>query len=132
MSRSTILMNSVNEFYARESNRELLLNILHKRDKISLRNIEWFVSNYAKKHNVAFKTRDGKNFAVHVNYKSSLAGFSKKLFDPFCRTEKIPYTVPGSDVVVHTTLAQLNFVRWVIKSGIYDYIEANRSALFTK
>ena len=132
MSKSDVLLASIDQFYAQEQNRDTLVNILQKKGKISLRNIEWFICSYAKKHNVTFKTSDGKAFAVHVNYKSSLDGYSKKLFDPFCRTEKIPYRVPGTDQTIHTTLAQLNFCRWVIKCGIYDYIEANRLTLFKK
>jgi hypothetical protein len=51
-----------------------------------------------------------------VAYKSSLDGYSKKFFDPFCRTERIEFQG------FTTTVAQLNFIRWCIVNGIVDYI----------
>jgi hypothetical protein len=132
MSKSGILLSSMNTFYTDEPNRTKLLNILDKSSGISLRNLEWFITNYAKKNNTSFKTNDGKLFTVHCAYKSSLDGYSKKLFDPFCRSEKFTYTVPGTSHEIHTTLAQLNFIKWCIKNNIIDYISDHRCQLFNK
>ena len=96
MNKSTLLLTSINDFYGDERNRTKLQTILDKSSGISLRNLEWFITNYAKKNNVSYKTRDGKLFTVHCAYKSSLDGYSKKLFDPFCRAEKFAYTIPGT------------------------------------
>ncbi len=49
MSKSTILLTSINGFYGDEKNRTKLMNILDKTSGISLRNLEWFITNYAKK-----------------------------------------------------------------------------------
>jgi hypothetical protein len=132
MSKSGILLTSINNFYTTEDNRTKLLNILDKSSGISLRNLEWFITNYAKKNNTSYKTRDGKLFTVHCAYKSSLDGYSKKLFDPFCRSQKFAYAVPGTSHEIHTTLAQLNFIKWCIKNNIIDYISDHRSSLFNK
>jgi hypothetical protein len=132
MSKSGILLSSMNTFYMNEPNRTKLLNILDKSSGISLRNLEWFITNYAKKNNTSFETTDGKLFTVHCAYKSSLDGYSKKLFDPFCRSEKFLYPIPGTSQEIHTTLAQLNFIKWCIKNNIIDYISDNRVHLFNK
>jgi hypothetical protein len=132
MSKSGILLTSINTFYNEEENQTKLLNILDKTGGISLRNLEWFITNYAKKNNISYTTKDGKYFTVHCAYKSSLDGYSKKLFDPFCRAEKFAYTVPGTSHEIHTTLAQLNFIKWCIKNNIIDYISNNKLALFNK
>ena len=132
MSKTGILLTSINNFYNDEENRTKLMNILGKSNGISLRNLEWFITNYAKKHHTSYKTKDGKLFTVHCAYKSSLDGYSKKLFDPFCRSEKFPYVVPGTSHEIHTTLAQLNFIKWCIKNNIIDYISDNKASLFTK
>jgi hypothetical protein len=132
MNKSTLLLTSINDFYDDERNRTKLQTILDKSSGISLRNLEWFITNYAKKHNTSYKTRDGKLFAVHCAYKSSLDGYSKKLFDPFCRAEKFAYTIPGTSHEIHTTLAQLNFIKWCIKNNIIDYISDNKKSLFNK
>ena len=94
MNKSSILLSSINQFYKDQHNRNKLLTILNKSGGISLRNLEWFITNYAKKNHTSFKTKDGKMFAVHCAYKSSLDGYSKKLFDPFCRAEKFTYQIP--------------------------------------
>jgi len=132
MSKSGILLTSINAFYNQEENRTKLLNILDKSSGISLRNLEWFITNYSKKNNISYTTKDGKYFTVHCAYKSSLDGYSKKLFDPFCRSEKFAYTVPGTSHEIHTTLAQLNFIKWCIKNNIIEYISNNKTKLFTR
>jgi|UniRef100_A0AB38ZM00 hypothetical protein len=132
MSKTDILLTSINNFYNQEESRTKLMTILNKTSGISLRNLEWFITNYAKKNNTTFKTRDGKLFTVHCAYKSSLDGYSKKLFDPFCRSEKFMYTIPGTNEEIYTTLAQLNFIKWCIKNNIIDYIIDNRKFLFNK
>ena len=132
MSKTSILLTSINQFYDQEPNRSKLLTILDKSSGISLRNLEWFITNYAKKNNTSFTTTEGKLFTVHCAYKSSLDGYSKKLFDPFCRSQKFPYSIPGTSQEIQTTLAQLNFIKWCIKNNIIDYIARNKNALFKK
>ena len=132
MNKSAILLTSIDTFYNIPENRATLLEILNKSGGISLRSLEWFITNYSKKNNLSYKTNDGKIFSVHCAYKSSLDGYSKKLFDPFCRSTKISYTVPGTDNEIHTTVAQLNFIRWCIKNNIIEYIRDNKNSLFSK
>tara|TARA_Y100000389_G_scaffold156809_1_gene157774 strand:+ start:629 stop:1066 length:438 start_codon:yes stop_codon:yes gene_type:complete len=129
MKKSSILLSSINQFYADQNNRNKLLTILNKSGGISLRNLEWFITNYAKKNNTSFKTKDGKVFTVHTSYKSSLDGYSKKLFDPFCRAEKFTYRIPETSEEIQTTLAQLNFIKWVIKNSILDFIQEHKTLL---
>ena len=132
MNKSAILLTSIDSFYNIPENRATLLEILNKTNGISLRNLEWFITNYSKKNNLSYKTNDGKIFSVHCAYKSSLDGYSKKLFDPFCRSTKISYTVPGTSNEIHTTVAQLNFIRWCIKNNIIEYIHDHKNDLFSK
>ena len=132
MNKSAILLTSIDTFYNNSENRATLLEILNKTGGISLRNLEWFITNYSKKNNLSYKTTDGKIFSVHCAYKSSLDGYSKKLFDPFCRSSKISYTVPGTSNEIHTTVAQLNFIRWCIKNNIIEYILYHKNALLSK
>jgi len=127
MNRTSILLSSINQFYKEEHHRNKLLTILNKSSGISLRNLEWFITNYAKKNNTSFKTKDGKMFTVHCAYKSSLDGYSKKLFDPFCRAEKFNYRIPETSQEIQTTLAQLNFIKWCIKYSIIDYIAEHKN-----
>ena len=132
MNKSTILLSSINNFYTVPENRATLIELLNKSGGISLRNLEWFITNYSKKHNLSYETNDGRIFSVHCAYKSSLDGYSKKLFVPFCRADKIVYNVPGTTDEIHTTVAQLNFIRWCIRNKIVDYIRVHHDRLFNK
>jgi hypothetical protein len=133
MNKSTTLLNSIKDFYVNdEKHAEHLIDILEKKNGISLRNIEWFITNHAKKTNFSYTTKEGKQFIVHCAYKSSLDGYSKKLFDPFCRTEKIDFEIPNKQKTVQTTVAQLNFIKWCIKNEIIDYLIKNKENLIKK
>lgn len=116
MSKSSILLSSLTKFFAIPENRAHLEDILGHHNGVSLRRIEWFVTNYAKNKHVTYIGPNGKMFTVHVAYKSSLDGYSKKLFDPFCRTERIEFDG------ITTTVAQLNFLKWVIQNGIVSHM----------
>jgi hypothetical protein len=115
--KEELLLKSLDEFFSDESYFTELEGILTRKNGISLRNIEWFVTNYSKEKSTKFTTRSGSQIDVHVAYKSSLGGYSKKLFDPFCRTERIEFKG------LTTTIAQLNFIRWCLRNGILDYIK---------
>jgi hypothetical protein len=116
MNKSSLLLESLTRFFSDQQNAEQLHDVLSHRKGISLRNLEWFVTNYAKTRHVTYTGPNGKIFTVHVAYKSSLDGYSKKLFDPFCRTERIEFQG------LTTTVAQLNFIRWCITNGIIAYL----------
>lgn len=126
MNKSSLLLESLTRFFSEQKNAEQLQDVLSHRKGISLRNLEWFVTNYSKNRHVTYTGPNGKIFTVHVAYKSSLDGYSKKLFDPFCRTERIEFQG------VTTTVGQLNFIRWCITNGIIEYLVNNKCELTAK
>jgi hypothetical protein len=71
---------------------------------------------------------NGQEYLVYTNYKSQLKAYSKKLFDPFCRRERIMFQLNGHEPFL-TTVGKLNFFRWAIEKGILDYIKANFSKI---
>jgi len=117
MSKQDIILKSLSDFFEYPDNFKQLDDILSHKSGVSLRNIEWFVTNYAKEKRTRFKTPSGNDVDVHIAYKSSLGGYSKKFFDPFCRTERVQFKG------FTTTVAQLNFIRWCIRNGILEYIK---------
>lgn len=117
MSKQDLLLKSLDDFFSDEKNFAELSDVLDHKSGISLRNIEWFVTNYAKEKRTKFLSPSGNNIDVHIAYKASLGGYSKKFFDPFCRTERIQFRG------FTTTVAQLNFIRWCIRNGILKYIK---------
>ena len=47
--KQSLLMNTLNKFYNHEQNIELISSVLQGNTKLSLRIIDWFVTNYSKK-----------------------------------------------------------------------------------
>lgn len=107
--------------YNPENNFDKMLKIITGDSKISLRIIDWFTTNYAKK-NFTIYMLNGKRFKVYDDYKLKLKAYSKKRFDPFCRYQKI--SIPYREgKFIETTIGQLNFFKWSIENKIVDYIE---------
>jgi hypothetical protein len=65
---------------------------------------------------------------VYIDYKNQLKAYSKKLFDPFCRRERIMFQLSNIPAFI-TTVGKLNFFRWAIEKGILDYIKINLSTI---
>ena len=122
-----LLLDSLLKFYKNAENASLFKQLISTSDGISLRLIDWFVTEYSKDNSVIYKKKNGKQFLVHVGYKSGLKGFQKKFFDPFCRSKRINVDICGEPVV--TTIAQLNFIKWCIQNQVIDYINDNRGQL---
>ena len=129
--KQDLLMGSLNEFYSKDSNIKVMLDILDGKSKISLRIIDWYVTNFSKKKNTNYEINLNKNgkiikkqFIVYIDYKLQLKGYSKKQFDPFCRRERINFYYDDDNYIV-TTVGQLNFFRWAISNDVIKNIELN-------
>ena len=128
--KQSLLMNTLTKFYKQDQNIEIISSVLQGNTKLSLRIIDWFVTNYSKKNNIVYNiTRNKKEkevieqFIVHLNYKNQLKAYSKKQFDPFCRRNRIQFDL--NDKFLITTVGQLNFFRWAIDNDVIDYIKQN-------
>jgi len=107
-----------------------MISIINGESKISLRIVDWFVTNFAKKYYTVYDVPDTlrptetTRFKVYNDYKLKLKAYAKRRFDPFCRWERI--SIPCSDdSSMETTIGQLNFFKWAIENGIIQYIEEN-------
>ena len=127
--QNDLLMTNLLAFYDREDNLGTMLRVVAGETRVSLRIVDWFVTNYAKKYYTVYNIPADPNtasvsrrFKVYTDYKLKLKAYSKKRFDPFCRWDRIsiPYTAHSS---VQTTIGHLNFFKWIIESNIIQYIE---------
>lgn len=82
-----VLLASLAKFYADPVHLGALTDVLKNRAGISLRVLDWLVTNYCKKENIVYVC-GGQCFNMWANYKAQLRGFSKSLFDPFKRRNK--------------------------------------------
>ena len=123
LSQDRLILNDLMKFYKNNGNLHKMLKIIKSETKISLRIIDWFVTNYAKKYYTIIQNGNDR-FKVHLGYKQKLKAYNKKKFDPFCRWERItiPYDETG-ETLIETTIGQLNFFKWALEHKIIDYIE---------
>lgn len=138
--KEQLLLKSLIEFYKQQKCLDLLLCFLkgHKK-RLSLRLLDWLVTNYCKHHPIIvydkFDQRCNTQF-MYLAYKNNLKSYSKKFFDAFARRQRIFYNYnhmvrkinkeqieqyyDSSEGFV-TTIAQLNAFRFFITFGIIDY-----------
>ena len=128
--QNELLMKNLMDFYNNRENLHNMMSIINGESKISLRIVDWFVTNFAKKYYTVYEQQikegspDTYRFKVYNDYKLKLKAYSKRRFDPFCRWERIsiPY---DNDNFMETTIGQLNFFKWAIENKIVQYIEEN-------
>jgi hypothetical protein len=98
-STNDLLMLSLSKFYAQSNYIEEFIPIVNGESEISLRLIDWFVTNFSKKNNtILVNVVDGNT--VHMNvfmsYRSQLKSYSKTNFDPFRRRDRIRFYYGGN------------------------------------
>jgi len=131
-----LIVRWLQEFYNQPLCLNEILPILQQTSPVSLRLIDYFVTNYSKKFNVCYPMQatgesSVRPYMVHFHYKHVLKSYSKRFFDPFCRRERIRFEVRGASPIEETTIGQLNFFKWAIENGVLKYIEANLAAIET-
>lgn len=122
-----LLMISLSKFYSIKTNINKIIPLVEQKSDISLRLIDWFVTNYSKKNNtVITKEKNGNiiHFNVYLSYRNQLKAYSKEKFDPFRRNEHIIFYY-DVDKSIETTHGQLNFFRWILQNDILEYIQEN-------
>jgi hypothetical protein len=120
--QNDLLLNNLMDFYKNEEYLNKMLKIITGESNVSLRIVDWFSTNFAKKYYTTFMIDDQRRFKVYVDYKLKLKAYSKKRFDPFCRWDRI--SVPYKNgTFIETTIGQLNFFKWALENKVIDYLE---------
>jgi hypothetical protein len=149
--KNNVLFCALQKFYDQcpSDDKQMFLDIINGKSKMSLRIIDWFITNYTKKFNIIYyipkKKRSVKRrmspknnyyesshldqassvdrFIVYLRYRSQLKSYNKANFDPFCRNDRITGWGENADII--TTIGQLNFFRWAIENRVLQYIYDN-------
>ena len=134
-SKESLLKVKLLDFYKEQSNLKILLPIILQQTRLSLRSLDWFVTNYSKKYNTNYKlNEDNLSYFPFKSYKSQLKAYSKKFCDPFCRRERVIFDYQQMEIIdfkpdikmahksyIITTIGQLNFFRFAIQDNIINY-----------
>ena len=119
---SELLLLSLKDFYSIDQNMTTMLCIVDGTSRISLRLIDWFITNYCKNsksvHNQNKEIQD-----IYHNYRAQLKAYKKIKFDPFRRRQRIMFHYSNAgDKYLNTTIGQLNFFKWAIDNNVIKYI----------
>ena len=137
-SKEELLKIKLIEFYKDPLNLNILLPIILQKTKISLRSLDWFVTNYCKKYNINYIVNENRLYFPFKSYKSQLKAYSKKFCDPFCRRERVIFDYENNVIInfestiklghknyIITTIGQLNFFKFAIQNNIINYAMEN-------
>ena len=91
--QNELLLDKLLTYYKDSENLETMLSIINGDSKISLRIVDWFATNYAKKNYTVYNNKENDRFKVYNDYKLKLRAYSKKRFDPFLLKEDYQYTL---------------------------------------
>tara|TARA_B110000046_G_scaffold177513_1_gene204383 strand:- start:4061 stop:4735 length:675 start_codon:yes stop_codon:yes gene_type:complete len=106
-------------FYTEPLLREVLHPYVIQSSPVSLRALDWLVTNYSKARNVVCVTPQNRIFNIFKEYKLALAIYRRRNFDPFRRRLRISYVLDG--VTHSTTVGQANFMQWAHKNGVLRF-----------
>lgn len=117
-------LNSMAAYYSDEQKME---DVLHRyataSSPVSLRALDWLVTNVAKKRTIVCVSREGRTFNIFHGYRLALRTFRRRMFDPFRRRLRIQYKRKGE--WFDTTIGQAFFLSWADKNGVLGFAERN-------
>ena len=134
-----VILSNALKFYSKSDNYHKLRKIInhkpgknYENGKVSLRLIDWFITNYTKENKTSIKKKDGV-FIIHEKYKQMIKSYHKKKIDPFNRNCEI-ITIKLDKISnnsLETSLCQMQFIKWIIEYEILDYIIEHQDAIHT-
>ena len=126
-----LLMLSLSKFYSNKTNIHKIIPIINGESEISLRLIDWFITNYSKKNQTIITKKVNGNVVhlnVYLSYRSQLKSYSKTNFDPFRRRDRITFYYDNRNSI-ETTIGQLNMFRWILQSDVLEYVDEHKKAI---
>ncbi len=145
-SREEVLLISLIRFYKKEPKYlNMISDISKQKTSISLREMDYTVTNYSYNNKVKYTLDSGEEFNMYIDYKNQLRGFSKRCLDPFRRRQRIfldyetltPVFLNDTEVNTYeqrddglvTTIGQLNFFKWALNNNIIKFCFENKEAI---
>lgn len=146
ISREEALLNSLLRFYNQDPQYLNILSAISKQKTIiSLREMDYTVTNYSNNNKIVYILKNGSKFNMYLDYKCQLRGYSKRFFDPFCRRQRIyidfktknTQFLNDDDIETYkqkedglvTTIGQLAFFRWAILNEVVDFCFNNKEKI---
>jgi hypothetical protein len=123
-------LREIHAFFDDDVTRRLLVPVATQTFGVSLRLLDYTMTNWAKKTRVmtVMNTSGGPTpINIFSLYKDWLHFYRRRGFDSFRRRERV-FFLHGEESM-ETTVAQLNFLRWAEMYGVLEYVVANKAAI---
>lgn len=116
-------------FYTPARLRDLVVPFLRDEGVVSLRHLNHLVNHMAAAKGIAWTMPD--NTVVHLRdtYRAWLSAWTRRLFDPFRRYERVYFRSDDDDEWQATTVGQLNFFFFAERFGVLTFARAHRDAI---
>jgi hypothetical protein len=126
--KEEVLLHSVLGWFNEDKDRvQQFSDIVKHKNGLSLRIIDWLITNFSKNISVSIKT-DGLPVDLYRDYHKNLSAHNKKNFDPFARRRRICIVLFGLEQRF-STIGQLNFFRWFISKNLRDFVIEKKSII---
>lgn len=128
--RASIELDKLEKTLSEEWVSTYLIPIITQTSRVSIRLMDWLVTNYSKEQKVLYTWKSGdieRIFDLHYEYKMTLDRYGRPLFDPFRRGPRVFFKV-GSEQY-ETTIGQLIFWVWAETHGVISYCSDNADAI---
>jgi len=128
-------LREIADFFDDAVTERLLVPVAKQEYGISLRLLDYCMTNWAKKTRVMVELPTGHGptpLNIFSLYKDWLRFYRRRGFDPFRRRERIFFTwTPDGEPeeTLDTTVAQLNFLSWAEKHGILEYVYRHKDQI---
>mgnify|MGYP006156064877 CR=1 FL=1 len=103
--------------------------LIEKHEPVSLRIVDWAAVNYSKQSPVEYVIMDSQgseiHWSMHYSYKTWLRNYRRRCFDIFRRRSRI-YFKGKDNRPIATTVAQLNFLFWMIIHDVVNWCSVNK------
>ena len=126
--KDEVLLCSVLQWYNEDASRvRTFSDIVNHRNGLSLRIIDWLITNFSKAFSVAIES-DGLPRNLCRDYHKNLSAHNKKNFDPFARRRRI-HILLFDDQRRVSTIGQLNFFRWFLSKDLVGFLLQNKTVI---
>jgi len=126
--KDEVLLSSVLRWFNQEESRvQTFSDIIHHKNGLSLRIIDWLITNFTKSFRGAIES-EGLPRNLRKDYHKNLSAHNKKNFDPFARRRRIQIILFGKEKRV-STIGQLNFFRWFLSKDLVGFLLENKSVI---
>ena len=120
------ILRHIMPYLTNEFLRDTVIPIIEQKSTLSLRALDWTVTNFSKKFRIILQ-HNNDIVDIHEAYKAALSHYRRKNFDPFRRRTRLYFVV--DDRQYETTCGQLCFLVWAMKMGVCKFATDNVNAI---